>query len=446
MVTPLNEQDTSRSGWQTAADLARAGKAAANIARAAASSGVYGAAAAATKEAAPFLIRVILYLIVAAVVTTMAVFTAIPNIFFGYDASAKESIIQMTRQAATIGGVCMSLQEFESTVIDAIVTSIANEYEEQGIAIDHIEVISHFDTESLQWFTAINSTAHQQNLEEMSVDEIRELCAARLSYSFSLFGDEEVTLRITIQKLNPDDWMEKLGFDDEAQTWAGALFEVYSGSDAMTEYAAYFTDTTDYSGDSGYTGGVQYGGNYSNDIDTSDFIDPSTKNGHDLAAYAVQAWENNWGYVWGTFGNVLTPSLLEYKVKQYPDGVGKYEDFIEEHYLGRRTADCIGLVKSYGWFNPATGGIDYGSNGMPDYSANQMHQDAVNKGAEHGTIADMPEIPGLILWKEGHTGVYIGGGYAIEAMSTSKGVGKTKVDGRGWQAWYKLPYINYPEE
>ncbi|MBQ9647303.1 MAG: hypothetical protein IJV43_02945, partial [Oscillospiraceae bacterium] len=179
MVTPLNEQDTSRSGWQTAADLARAGKAAANIARAAASSGVYGAAAAATKEAAPFLIRVILYLIVAAVVTTMAVFTAIPNIFFGYDASAKESIIQMTRQAATIGGVCMSLQEFESTVIDAIVTSIANEYEEQGIAIDHIEVISHFDTESLQWFTAINSTAHQQNLEEMSVDEIRELCAAR---------------------------------------------------------------------------------------------------------------------------------------------------------------------------------------------------------------------------------------------------------------------------
>ena len=438
----MENNDTNRRGWQTAANLARTGKAAVNIARAAANGGVYGAAAA-TKEAAPILIRMLLCMIVAAVVTTMIVFTAIPNLFFGYDASMREDVIQMTRQAASIGGVCMSLEEFESTVIDSIVTSIANEYEKQDTAIDHIEIVSYFDTESLQWFTAINSTAHQQDLEEMSVDEIRTLCSARLSYSFSLLGDEETTLRITIQKLDPDDWMEKLGFDEDAQTWAGALFETISESDAMTKYAAYFTDIPDYSGDSGYTGGVQYGGNYSNDIDTSSFIDPSTKNAHDLAAYAVQAWENNWGYVWGTFGNVLTPSLLEYKVQQYPDGVGQYRGFIEQNYMNRRTADCIGLVKSYGWFNAATGGIDYGSNGVPDYSANQMYRDAVNKGADHGTISNMPEIPGLVLWKEGHTGIYIGGGYAIEAMSTSKGVGKTQVTGRGWQAWYKLPYYDY---
>ena len=30
-----------------------------------------------------------------------------------------------------------------------------------------------------------------------------------------------------------------------------------------------------------------------------------------------------------------------------------------------------------------------------------------------------------------------------EAMGTSKGVCKTQVAGRGWQAWYKLPYISY---
>ena len=145
----------------------------------------------------------------------------------------------------------------------------------------------------------------------------------------------------------------------------------------------------------------------------------------------------------GSFGNVLTPSLLEYKVKQYPDGVGKYRSFIEQHYLGRRTADCVGLIKSYGWFDAESGQINYGTNGMPDYSANQMYRTSVKNGAEHGTIADMPDVPGLILWKEGHTGIYIGGGYAVEAMSTSKGVGKTKVEGRGWQAWYKLPYIHY---
>ena len=45
----------------------------------------------------------------------------------------------------------------------------------------------------------------------------------------------------------------------------------------------------------------------------------------------------------------------------------------------------------------------------------------------------------------GHVGSYIGDGYAIEAMGTRKGVGKTEVGGRGWQGWGKLPYINYRE-
>ena len=63
----------------------------------------------------------------------------------------------------------------------------------------------------------------------------------------------------------------------------------------------------------------------------------------------------------------------------------------------------------------------------------------------YGTVSSMPEIPGLMLWKSGHAGVYIGGGYAIEAMGTRKGVVKTEVSGRGWQGWCKLPYIDYLE-
>ena len=343
----------------------------------------------------------------------------------------------------SIGGVCMSLQEFENTVLDSIITGIVAGYLERGTEINRISVVNEFDEESLQWMTAINATAHQQNLNEITVDEIRELCTARLSFSFSLFQEEDAVLQITIHKLDPDEWMDKLGFDKEARTWAGAIFETFSESGAMEKYGDYYKDATDYSGDSGYSGVVQHGNSYGNDIDVSGFTDPSVKNAHDLAAYVIQAWENNWGYVWGTFGGVLTPSLLDYKAKQYPDGVGKYRAFIEQNYLGRRTADCVGLIKSYGWFDPETGQISYGTNGMPDYSADQMYRDALSKGAEHGGIETMPDIPGLILWKGGHTGVYIGGGYAIEAMSTRKGVGKTEVDGRGWQAWYKLPYIQY---
>ena len=153
-------------------------------------------------------------------------------------------------------------------------------------------------------------------------------------------------------------------------------------------------------------------------------------------------------YVWGTYGNVLTPALFEYKKQQYPDGVGNYADFIKEHWLGRRTADCIGLIKGYGWLDTKSMTIRYATNGMPDYGADQMYHACKNAGTlnkDYGTVSTMPEIPGLMLWKSGHAGVYIGGGYAIEAMGTSKGVVKTKVSDRNWQGWGKLPYIDYRE-
>lgn len=78
---------------------------------------------------------------------------------------------------------------------------------------------------------------------------------------------------------------------------------------------------------------------------------------------------------------------------------------------------------------------------MPDFSADQMYQ-AAN---ESGSIETMPEIVGLALWKKGHIGVYIGNGYAIEAMGTKYGVVKTEVTGRGWQGWCKIPFIDYVE-
>ena len=153
----------------------------------------------------------------------------------------------------------------------------------------------------------------------------------------------------------------------------------------------------------------------------------------------MQAWESGWGYVWGTFGNVLTDSLLEYKVEQYPDGVGNHEDFIRTHWLGGRTADCIGLIKGYGWLDTDTLTIKYGTNGMPDIGANSMYHNATVTG----TIDTMPETPGLAVWMEGHIGVYIGGGEVIEASSTRRGVVKTKLAGRGWTAWLEVPYISY---
>ena len=192
-------------------------------------------------------------------------------------------------------------------------------------------------------------------------------------------------------------------------------------------------------GGGSYDGSFIAGGDRSIELDISTFANPTTKNATDLVTYAVHAWEAGGGYVWGTYGNVLTESLLAYKVSQYPDGVGNHENFIRAHWLGGRTTDCVGLIKGYSWLSPETMTIDYGTHGMPDIGANQMYYTA----RESGPISTMPDIPGLAVWHEGHIGVYIGGGQVIEAMGTKNGVVKTELAKRNWTHWLKIPYINY---
>ncbi len=174
-------------------------------------------------------------------------------------------------------------------------------------------------------------------------------------------------------------------------------------------------------------------------ISTAGYIDPSTKNNLDLVQWTKNAHSRGWGYVWGTYGQVLTRSLYKAKAEQYPDEVGGYADFIEEHWIGGRTADCVGFIKGYSWFNPETGKIEYGTNGMPDIGADTMYANA----EESGTIDTIPEIPGLAVWHEGHIGIYIGNGQVIHASGTKVGVIQTPIENSGWTHWLKIPYITY---
>lgn len=439
---------SDRSGLQTAAQVARAAKAIANIAKAAAASGLHGAAVATAKEALPFLVKLALGIIIAVYVLLMVVITAIPNMFFGFGSTTTTEIADMNIQAKTLGGTYMGLEDAQSAQIDAIVTAIAAEYESEGIHIDKIKVENHLTESDVIWIIATNSVANEQNLSVMTPDTVLSFCTAHLSYTPSLFTVEDITtLTIRFNPIDPGALMSDLGFTDKAKTWAGALQETLVESDALNKYASsYEGSQPNYSGDTSGGGNIQHGGSYSNTIDTSGFTSPRTKNNRDLVAYVTQAYENNWGYVWGTYGNVLTQALFDYKLQQYPDGVGNYAQFIRDNWLGRRTADCVGLIKGYAWFNPSSGKIEYGTNGMPDTSANGMFQLAKSSGCAYGTINTMPEIPGLGLWKDGHIGVYIGNGYAIEAMGTRYGVVKTEVSKRNWSYWCKLPHITYLED
>ena len=448
-----------RSAAEVMANAARAVKAAVNIVRAAIAGGLHGAAAAAAKELLPTIIKFAVGVLIAIIVIPMFVISAMPNMFFGYETSEKDPQITMREQALSIGGAYLSLEDFEKTQQDAIITGEAAAYENQGVTIDEIRVSSKFDDKDLCWYIAINSVAHKQDLSEMKPEEVQSLLISNLKHTTRLESSgNQTVLHIIFQPLDKDKLMDDLGFDEDAKTWAGALFETIYESDALGKYKDKFEAyKPSYAGDTGYTGpaeaspggsggggGAESGGSADNTIDISGFTNPRTKNNHDLAAYAIQAWEHGWGYVWGTFGTVLAESMLQYKLEQYPD-IGASEAFIREHWLGRRTTDCVGLLKGYGWLNPDTLTIDYNTNGMPDYNADRMYASAKENGTEHGGMDTMPDIVGLGLWKQGHWGVYVGNGYAIEAMGTQYGVVRTKVEGRGWQGWCKIPYIQYDE-
>lgn len=174
------------------------------------------------------------------------------------------------------------------------------------------------------------------------------------------------------------------------------------------------------------------------DIDLSN----TDKNNLDLVKWAQMAYDNKWGYVWGSHGDVLTSSELKRLKKVFGANVTDKEDYIKSHWLGRRTSDCVGLIKGYGWYDETSGIIKYGTNEMKDVTANGMFDAAVEKGP----ISTMPDIPGIAVWHQGHIGVYIGNGYVIHAANTYDGVIKTPITSSGWTHWLKVPYINYIEE
>lgn len=177
-------------------------------------------------------------------------------------------------------------------------------------------------------------------------------------------------------------------------------------------------------------------------ISTLGYWDTSTKNNRDLVFWAWEAYNDEWGYVWGTYGQLLTQGSFESLCALYPNNVENHHDFIQDNWVGRRTADCAGLIKGYLWFNPDTHQIEYGSNGFSDVDADTMY----NNSAVNGTIDTIPETPGLGVWHEGHVGIYIGDGWVIQASGTETGVIKSRLEGSSFTNWFEIPGITYITE
>lgn len=173
------------------------------------------------------------------------------------------------------------------------------------------------------------------------------------------------------------------------------------------------------------------------------------KTAQGLVQWAEEAYAKGWVYWYGTCGYDCTAGLLERKTKQYPDQYGdnrqpKYKKHIKQ---GKVCSDCIGLFKSYAWDEDGdidTRESDYGSNGQPDNGA----KTTLSKCKVKGSISAMPEIPGLAVWTAtgGHIGVYVGGGYVVEARGYSYGVQRNRLADRAFTTWGLYPFVKYTPE
>ena len=115
--------------------------------------------------------------------------------------------------------------------------------------------------------------------------------------------------------------------------------------------------------------------------------------------------------------------------------------------------DCVCLIKGplWGWNGDKSktyGGATYKSNGVPDINADQMIKACDDVSIDFSNIQ-----VGEVVWMEGHIGVYIGEGLAVECtpkwrncvqITAVHNIGtKNGYNGRMWTKHGKLPYVTY---
>lgn len=140
-----------------------------------------------------------------------------------------------------------------------------------------------------------------------------------------------------------------------------------------------------------------------------------------------------WGYVLSGQGELYSLDLAkQWATEKWRGKNYVYFTITAAKWFGKHVADCSGMI------------ICAIRSVIPKYNdqaANELYAACTEKGP----ISTIPEISGLCVWKDGHIGVYIGGGKVIESRGVAYGVVITDVKDRPWTKWGKLAAVDYSE-
>lgn len=160
-------------------------------------------------------------------------------------------------------------------------------------------------------------------------------------------------------------------------------------------------------------------------------------------------------YVLGCFGAPMNePNKTRYMNHMPWNASLSRKPFIENATSDTFGFDCVCLIKGvlWGWVGDKKhqyGGAVYGANGVPDIDTEIMISMCEEVSMDFSKI----EI-GELLWMQGHVGVYIGDGLAVECtpnwenkvqITAVSNIGNKKgYYSRNWVKHGKLPWVEYP--
>lgn len=224
-------QDKQR-GMSDAANMARLGKAVATVLQGAVSGGLHGAAVAAAKAFLPEIIKAIFYLILFCIFIPFFLYLSVVHPNFQYPTVENSDIQAMNTKAAYVGTLYEHYSDFTQEEADIIIEELSEGY-------DDVVVTEDFGNTDQYWFISISSVWHEQDLDRITEESVRELIRQNIEYTYwveTYYDDDDeeesdplYRIYIDIYDIGPDALMQKLGLDSFKTEWAGFLYQNQMG-------------------------------------------------------------------------------------------------------------------------------------------------------------------------------------------------------------------------